>query len=89
MGPPQWSDLGIYLQSVMLLLREEGLHSCPQECWSTYNRVVAEVVSPPLELMLFCGMAIGYEDANAPVNRLETERMSLAEFATFVGFESR
>jgi nitroreductase len=37
MGPPQWSDLGMYLENVMLLLREEGLDSCPQECWSTYN----------------------------------------------------
>ena len=25
MGPPQWSDLGMYLENVMLLLREEGL----------------------------------------------------------------
>ena len=49
MGPPQWSDLGMYLQNVMLLLREEGLDSCPQECWSTYNRVVAEMLSPPAD----------------------------------------
>ena len=25
MGPPQWSDLGMYMQSVMLLAREHGL----------------------------------------------------------------
>ncbi len=25
MGPPQWSDIGMWLQTVMLLLREEGL----------------------------------------------------------------
>jgi len=86
MGPPQWSDLGMYLENVMLLLREEGLDSCPQECWSTYNRVVAETLSPPPELMLFCGMAIGYEDPAAPVNRLQTERMKPEEFATFMGF---
>ncbi|RYF71302.1 MAG: nitroreductase, partial [Comamonadaceae bacterium] len=34
MGPPQWADCGMYLQTVMLLLREEGLDSCPQECWA-------------------------------------------------------
>jgi len=28
MGPPQWSDLGMYIQSVMLLARAHGLHSC-------------------------------------------------------------
>ena len=36
MGPPQWSDLGMFLQNVMLLLTEAGVDSCPQECWSTY-----------------------------------------------------
>jgi len=34
LGRPQWADLGMYLQSVMLLLRVEGLHSCPQMAWS-------------------------------------------------------
>jgi nitroreductase len=87
LGPPQWSDLGMYLQSVMLLLCEEGLASCPQEAWSTYNRTVAAELSPPQELMLFCGMAIGYEDIAAPVNRLRTERTGLDGFATLLGFE--
>ena len=28
MGPPQWSDLGGYIQTVMLLARGHGLHTC-------------------------------------------------------------
>jgi nitroreductase len=86
MGPPQWSDLGMYLQTVMLLLRERGLDSCPQECWSIYNAFVRTFTDAPSELMLFCGMAIGYADPNAPVNKLETERAPLDEFTTFMGF---
>jgi nitroreductase len=86
MGPPQWSDLGMYLQTVMLLLREHGLDSCPQECWSIYNASVGSFVNAPAELMLFCGMAIGYADPSAAVNKLETERASLDEFTTFMGF---
>ena len=86
MGPPQWSDMGMYLQNVMLLLREKGLDSCAQECWSIYNAMVRKFVGAPPELMLFCGMAIGYADWDAPVNRLVTERAPLDEFATFVGF---
>lgn len=35
--------------------------------------------------MLFCGMAIGYSDTDAPVNRLETRRLPLDEFASFKG----
>ncbi len=37
MGPPQWADMGMWLQSVMLLLVEHGLASCPQECWAMYG----------------------------------------------------
>jgi nitroreductase len=82
MGSPQWADLGMYLQTVMLLLRGEGLHSCPQLAWSVYRNSVAEVVSPPPELMLFCGMSIGYEDTTATPVRID--RAPLSETVTFL-----
>jgi nitroreductase len=56
---PQWMDVGIFLQSVMLLLREEGLHSCPQISWAEYHRTVADVLGPPDDHVLTCGMSIG------------------------------
>lgn len=80
MGPPQWSDLGMYLQTVMLLLRERGLDSCAQECWSVYHREVAAQLAPPDDWMLFCGMAIGHADPNAAVNRLRSRRLPLDQF---------
>lgn len=85
MGKPQWSDLGMYLQTVMLLLRSRGLDSCAQECWSVYPKTVGKFLNPPEELMLFCGMSIGYADPDAPVNRLRTRRLPLDQFATFRG----
>ncbi|MDE0854403.1 MAG: nitroreductase [Nevskia sp.] len=84
MGPPQWSDLGMYLQTLMLLLREAGLDSCPQECWSIFHRTVQDFLGAPQELMLFCGMAIGYADETAAVNRLETDRAPLQQFCRFL-----
>ena len=84
MGPPQWSDLGMFLQTVMLLLREAGLDSCAQECWSHYHRTVREFLHPADEWMLFCGMAIGYKDPDAPVNRMEADRAPLEQFCRFV-----
>ncbi|MGW3728117.1 nitroreductase [Streptomyces sp. NPDC000851] len=83
MGPAQWSDVGMYLQTVMLLLRAEGLHSCPQMAWAKYHRTVAEVLSPPDELLLFCGMSIGFEDVT--VDYARTGRAPLDETVTFVG----
>jgi hypothetical protein len=46
LGLPQWADLGMYLQTIMLLLRAERLHSCPQMAWSQVRKSVAEIVSP-------------------------------------------
>jgi nitroreductase len=82
LGMPQWADVGMYLQTVMLLLRAEGLHSCPQMAWSQVRETVAEVVSPPDELMLFCGMSIGYEDP--AVSYIRTGRAPLEETVTFI-----
>lgn len=82
MGPPQWSDLGMFLQTFMLLLTEAGLQSCPQECWYRYPKTVADFCSAPEEWMLFCGIAIGYEDPEHPVNRLHTRRMPSSDWLT-------
>ena len=85
MGPPQWSDVGMFMQSIALLAREHGLHTCPQEAWSVWHKTIAEFFSTPEELMLFCGMGIGYMDESHPINTLRTERAPLEEIATFVG----
>ncbi|MEV6130280.1 nitroreductase [Streptomyces violaceusniger] len=82
LGPAQWSDVGMYLQTVMLLLRAEGLHSCPQMAWAKFRESVAEIVSPPEELMLFCGMSIGYEDVTESTGR--TGRAPLDETVRFI-----
>lgn len=82
MGRPQWADVGMYLQTVMLLLRAEGLHSCPQMAWSVYRKTVAKVLSPPEGLILYCGMSIGYEDETVALPR--TGRAPLEETCTFL-----
>ncbi|NKC15880.1 MAG: nitroreductase [Gammaproteobacteria bacterium] len=84
MGPPQWSDLGMFLQSFMLLAKEAGLDTCPQEAWSNKAETVSTFLDVPGELMLFCGMAIGEANPAAPVNQLVTERAPLEDWTTFV-----
>ncbi|RJQ77384.1 nitroreductase [Pseudonocardiaceae bacterium YIM PH 21723] len=83
LGQAQWADLGMYLQSVMLLLRAEGLDSCPQIAWARYRTTVSELVGAPEELILYCGMSIGYADEDAPY--LRPERAPLSETVTFLG----
>jgi len=84
MGAPQWSDLGMFLQTFMLLAVERGLGTCPQEAWSSYPKSVHEFVEAPDNEMLFCGVAIGYPDEEAPVNSLVSDRMPLEQWARFV-----
>lgn len=82
-GSAQWSDLGMYLQTLMLLLRGQGLDSCPQECWATYHRTVSRFLGLPDHQMLFCGMAVGYADEADPANLMRSERAPAEEFLTF------
>ena len=83
MGPPQWSDLGMLIQNIMLLAREQGLDTCAQESWAIWHKEVTEFLKIEPTLMLFCGLALGYGDAAAPINRLRTDRAAFDEFAVF------
>lgn len=84
MGPPQWSDLGMFLQTFMLLAQEAGLSTCAQEAWAGRSEDVHAFVKADNELMLFCGMAIGYADDSAPVNRLVSDREPPEVWARFI-----
>ena len=84
MGPPQWSDLGMFLQTFMLLAKEAGLDTCAQEAWSMKHESVSKFVKAEESDILFCGMAIGYGDDTAVVNSLKSERRPLNEWAKFL-----
>lgn len=84
MGPPQWSDLGMFVQSFMLRAVDAGLATCPQECWAMYSETIRHFLELPDNQMLFCGVAIGYPDEAAAVNGLVSPRAELEEYARFM-----
>ena len=84
MGPPQWSDLGMFLQTFMLLAQEAGLATCPQEAWAVHEEAVAEFIGAPEGQRIFCGVAVGTADEDAPINSVQSEREPLDVFAAFV-----
>ena len=88
MGPSQWADLGMFVQTVMLLARGEGLHTCSIEAWTHWHRTVTEFLGLPDEHMLFCGMALGHADPAAPINQWRAPREPVENFAAFVGFDA-
>lgn len=86
MGPPQWSDIGMWLQTIGLLCREEGLDTCFQEAWAVYSPQIREVVGIPDDHIFFCGVAIGYRDPEAAVNQFPVARAPLAEAVRWDGW---
>jgi len=87
MGPPQWSDVGMWLQTIMLLLRDEGLDSCPQEWMGVFGRTIKRHLGLSDDTLLFCGLAIGWSDPAAVVNNFARERVPLDEQVGFLGFD--
>ncbi|HKT54202.1 MAG TPA: nitroreductase [Caulobacteraceae bacterium] len=86
LGAAQWSDLGMFMQTLMLLAVERGLGTCAQEFWSRLPRTVAAFLDLPDDHILFSGMALGYADEAAPINALRTRREPVDAFAEFRGF---
>jgi hypothetical protein len=54
MKEPQWSDVGMWLQTIMLLLRGEGLDTCAQEYMGTYGRTIKAHLGLSDDTLLFC-----------------------------------
>ena len=79
-----WIDIGGFLQTAMLAARSFGLHSCPQQSFSKYHRIVRRHVPVPEDHTLVCGMALGYAVEDAEVNRLEPAREPVEAFTTFL-----
>ncbi|MGA0602468.1 nitroreductase [Caulobacter sp. KR2-114] len=87
LGPPQWSDVGMYMQTLMLLAVEQGLDTCAQEFWARYAKTVGAFLDLPDDHMLFSGMALGYRDETAPINGWRTRRDPFDAWAHMQGFE--
>ena len=81
LGKGSWFDYGMFVQNIMVAARARGLDTCPQAAWAQFHRVIAAQLALPPEQMVVCGVALGFADGAAAVNRLVTERMAVAEFA--------
>jgi nitroreductase len=78
-----WVDLGAFLMGIMVAARGFGLHTCAQQAFARYHRLLREELRIPEDDVVVCGMALGFEDEEATANRLVTERVPVAEFTTF------
>jgi nitroreductase len=80
MGRGALLDYGTFLQNVMLAARGRGLHTCPQQAWNMFSKVILPHIGAGADEVQVCGMALGYADETAIVNTFHTPRVPVAEF---------
>jgi len=76
-------DYGMFLQSLMLSATEKGLATCPQAALAEFPSIVKEALDIKANMLLLCGMALGYEDTKARINAYRTPRLAPKEWVTF------
>jgi nitroreductase len=73
----------MFLEAFAIAARAFGLETCPQAAFGSYHRTVHNTLKLPLEEIVICGLALGFEDRDAVPNRLRTTRLPVATFANF------
>ena len=82
-----WLDLGIFIGGLAIAARGRGLDTCAQAAFADFHTLIRPLLGIPDNQVVICGMALGYADADALVNRLATDRAPVPQFASFDGFE--
>lgn len=79
-------DLGMFIQSIMIAARGQGLHTCAQAAFAWYHKVVRAHLPLADHELLTCGISLGVEDPAAPENAFITTREPVEAFTHFTGF---
>ncbi|KAF7503392.1 hypothetical protein GJ744_003914 [Endocarpon pusillum] len=74
LGPPDSMSVGMYLQTLLLALTEHGLGTCVEVSIAGYPEVVRRELEIEDEMLILCGVAIGYADPTFPANKLHVHR---------------
>ncbi len=85
LGQGAWIDMGMFMQNLMLAARGLGLATCPQASVADYPQLVREQLGIEPELALLGGVALGYADPEAAVNRYRTQREPVDAFTRWFG----
>lgn len=84
--PHSWIDLGLFAQNVMIAAKARGVDTCPQVSFVPFHEQIASHLGMPAEEVTAFGMAMGYGDPDAPVNRTRMPRERVLDFARILGF---
>jgi len=76
-------DVGVYLQSLMLLMHEQGIGSVAQGALSFYPGAPKEMLNIPEDYGIVVGLSFGYPDEDAQINNAKMDRDSMENHVFF------
>ncbi len=76
-------DLGIYAQTLALLMAERGISCCIQGALNQYPAPARKMFGLPDDVGILFGMSFGYADESAPANQTRTNRAPLESVVRF------
>lgn len=77
-------DLGIYAQTLSLLLTEQGIANCMQGALGQFPDPIKDILNIPEDSGILFGMSFGYADENAAANKTKTTRESINNAVSFL-----
>lgn len=77
-------DIGIYAQTLTLLLKERGIDSCMQGALGQFPQPLHEFLGLPEGRGVLFGMSFGYADEDAAANKTRTDRAGLDDAVQFI-----
>jgi len=76
-------DVGLFMQSVMLVMAEFGVGCVPQGSLADYPDTARKFADIPDGNAILCGLSFGYEDEAAHINTVRMPREPLDTVASF------
>ncbi|WP_144207758.1 nitroreductase family protein [Shewanella donghaensis] len=76
-------DLGIYAQTVSLIMANNGISNCMQGALGQFPDPVRELLNLPEERGILFGMSFGYADSDAAINNTRTDREAIDNAVSF------
>ena len=76
-GAGGYMDLGMALHGLQLAASAIGMGSCAIGAMASHAQTIRDVLQLPADQHIVCGVALGWPDAQAPINRTTTQRIPL------------
>ena len=78
-------DVGLFLQTFCLAAAARGIATCALAASVNYPQLLRRLAPVPEDATIVIGAAVGYPDADVPVNGFSRSRAGLDEFTVWVG----